>query len=517
VSSTWRYLAGDTSVFALDLRLESDEDDGSMVDADEQASWGAFSLWVEGRNLCLHVEQGEMLTSVHWYLLSLLEWIVEAWDPLLHEERLPLDRLDATDAAKAAARAVRRTIRPDGATDWDLDTRMWDWRQRHSLRVASSGGLFPDVWLRRVRDMLEVSVGQEVDPGTPEHFDFTVADRSFLVPVDEAAEALADAVEALARRLLSRRPESDRLKHLVASAEAISEGNQRRHTRLAWLSGFTPNSDIFEELWEEVEKVYADAGPKERAEGLGADRESQLVLVEAQVALLFGSLSPTLGREDYAALAGLVLESSRSEELDVGWGVGSAHTGAGEGRSPGEVGSDLGEDAYWELAHGKHDQGGYVDVLAVLAELRVQVTGAALSDPELRGLSLVAPGRAPVIVVNGRYKHQSTAVQRFTLAHELGHLVRDRERASTLAIGSGQWTSLDVEQRANAFAAALLMPRPLVQAALAAQSGPPSDPAVAVLLAGRLRVSLSSLADRLYNLQYLTRDEADNVKGRRRE
>ena len=46
--------------------------------------------------------------------------------------------------------------------------------------------------------------------------------------------------------------------------------------------------------------------------------------------------------------------------------------------------------------------------------------------------------------------------RRFTLAHELCHLIHDRGYGARLAIASGPWAPADVEQRANAFAAMLL-------------------------------------------------------------
>jgi Zn-dependent peptidase ImmA (M78 family) len=47
---------------------------------------------------------------------------------------------------------------------------------------------------------------------------------------------------------------------------------------------------------------------------------------------------------------------------------------------------------------------------------------------------------------------------RFTLAHELCHLLFDREKARPIVHASTPWAERAVEQRANAFAAMLLMP-----------------------------------------------------------
>jgi len=54
---TWSALAGDTSKFAFELSFSRDTE-SHLYDADERASWGSFTIWVEGINLMEHVEQG---------------------------------------------------------------------------------------------------------------------------------------------------------------------------------------------------------------------------------------------------------------------------------------------------------------------------------------------------------------------------------------------------------------------------------------------------------------------------
>src|SRR4051794_16515230 len=89
LSTNWETLFGDTSRFAVRLGFEADSSEVE-VEPEVAASWGSLELWVNGANLCTHLEQGETLEAVHWYLLPFLEWIVEQWNPLFHEERLPV-------------------------------------------------------------------------------------------------------------------------------------------------------------------------------------------------------------------------------------------------------------------------------------------------------------------------------------------------------------------------------------------------------------------------------------------
>ena len=78
------------------------------------------------------------------------------------------------------------------------------------------------------------------------------------------------------------------------------------------------------------------------------------------------------------------------------------------------------------------------------------------------GLSFADHRRGPAIVLNLDGKNSNAAVRRFSLAHELAHLLVDWSQGQPLACISGflSETALDREQRANGFAARLLCPSP---------------------------------------------------------
>ena len=111
MATHWEHLAGDTSAFAIKIAFMDDPDEGQGASADVSHSWGAFQIWVNGWNLCAHLEEGERVESAHWYLLPLLEWFVREWNPLLHEERLPCK------AADEAWTGLRETRFPPPALD----------------------------------------------------------------------------------------------------------------------------------------------------------------------------------------------------------------------------------------------------------------------------------------------------------------------------------------------------------------------------------------------------------------
>ena len=220
----WERFAGDTSRFALRMAFARDPDHGRGTEPEIGLSWGGIQLWVEGKNLCAHQEEGELINSVHWYLLPVIEWFVQHWNPLFHEERLPAKNAD--DTGWTSLRSTRFPpsaieANEERASDWE---RAWQaWWARHALRAAREGGLFPDVVFRRFRDLVEVSWGPARGQSMPGHFDFVYAgpDSCRLQPA-AIAEPLYEVLASASKHLLSFSPDSRRLKKLCSALEDLS-------------------------------------------------------------------------------------------------------------------------------------------------------------------------------------------------------------------------------------------------------------------------------------------------------
>ncbi|MDF2116382.1 ImmA/IrrE family metallo-endopeptidase [Roseiarcaceae bacterium H3SJ34-1] len=124
-------------------------------------------------------------------------------------------------------------------------------------------------------------------------------------------------------------------------------------------------------------------------------------------------------------------------------------------------------------------------------------------DGELSGMAFIKDGQ-PIIGVNSL--HSSTR-QRFTLAHELGHILLHRPvlEASGVHVdkGSLRRDSLssegvdDQEIEANNFAAELLMPEPLLAAALVGHDLDLEDEEAVQALAKKFKVSATALQFRV--------------------
>jgi Zn-dependent peptidase ImmA (M78 family) len=128
-------------------------------------------------------------------------------------------------------------------------------------------------------------------------------------------------------------------------------------------------------------------------------------------------------------------------------------------------------------------------------------------DNELSGMVYVKDG-LPIIGVNALH-HPNR--QRFTIAHELGHLELHRDMITTaihvdkdfpaLMRDSNSATGMEkIEIEANQFAAALLMPRTMIQQALAGSQFDIDDDGPMEALAKKFRVSKQALEYRIRNL-----------------
>src|SRR5690606_23559825 len=96
----------------------------------------------------------------------------------------------------------------------------------------------------------------------------------------------------------------------------------------------------------------------------------------------------------------------------------------------------------------------------ILDELNVEILEEPLS-PHIDAVGCWGPRHGPAIVLNRNGLHASTeSGRRATLAHELCHLLVDRDAALPLAEVLDTSLQTDTEKRARAFAAELLLARP---------------------------------------------------------
>ena len=226
---------------------------------------------------------------------------------------------------------------------------------------------------------------------------------------------------------------------------------------------------------------------------------------------MFGSLAPNVGKQDVLSLAQTMVDLYSATHNFDAFQPYCREVPVQESASPAWYqGYELAESFHDHLG-GQYSKDEFVDIERLLGELDIQVTDLELSDEKVRGVSIAGPQHRPGIAVNKSHAaNKFTSGYRFTLAHELCHLLFDQKVGSRLAVASGPWAPRNVERRANAFAAMLLMPNSLVRRAVMALSEPLKSSKGVTEMTRRLRVGHSSLLSHLKNLGYI--DESDEQR-----
>ena len=512
MATHWERLAGDTSAFAIKLAFMDDPDDGRGASEDVSPSWGAFQLWANGWNLCAHLEEGERIESAHWYLLPLLEWFVRHWNPLLHEERLPCE------AADEAWTGLRGTRFPPPALDEHKEA-AWEsawhgWWSRHAIQAARDGGLFPDVFLRRFQDSVEVSWGDARSSGVPRHVNFALRPGAVRLAPKSVAEPLYDALEGATTYLSSVAPESGRISALKRAVRRLQ--TRQQDSRVMWLAGLGVDTESVRQGWRRFKRQISTLPRAHRELLLATSGESQLVVEgSCHAALMFGSMAPSVTRSDVMVLADSLLRlTSLDGDPEVMASRCRAEPIGDSADLPWQQGYALAEELRNGLDHCMDEA--RVDVEAVLDHLGVDVAEASLSDRSVRGVAIAGPRHRSGIVWNrNNHINADSRGRRFTLAHELCHLLFDRDVGQRLAVASGPWAPPSLEQRANAFAAMLLMPTETVRAVVAGMDEPIASERGVSRVAQRLETGFSATLWHLRNLGFIDGSSKQRIEAER--
>ena len=490
---------GDRSHFALELQHESGRVDETAPER-SAGSWGEWRLWVANVNLCalqLDTEAGVVVVQeVRWFLAPLFRWIVEHWMPLLHESRLPPGGRRGDSRPRSARGAYLAMLESTG-DDVDRFSCWREWAVRHSLRAASEGGILPDVFFQRMEDEIEISWGDRIQPGADAATSL-VEDGVARASVDRVAQALYDAVNWFLAQEEVRASEW--------GGELTDQWNEMRRqpageAALSWFLDSSPKPGSLTETFRQAMRALRRP--------LELPGRFWLGELAPEIAM-FGTLAPSISRdaaarllaEYFSARADRCMPASLSELVrsdEPAWSTSS----------PWHNGYSLALDVLDEIDPDPDSAMTQVEVM--LDALGVAVRDVDLGEQGPRGVALAGRDLRATILVNRDNLKNRFRGRRFTLAHELCHILFDQGRARSLAHGSTPWASPSVEQRANAFAAMLLMPP--------SRARRPVTTGLAELkrsvdrLADRMRVSRVALKRHLSNMDEIGPHELDHLLG----
>jgi Zn-dependent peptidase ImmA (M78 family) len=478
-------LYGDKKEFAIEFSFEKDPDGGGFESPEITASWGQWALWTKGKNLCRHIspngKSGVCVERVSWYLLPLIEWLCENWRPLFSEQKPPMPFRVSNAHAMGMEYTQRRFF---GTLDYKADEKWFKWRNCHALRSCRNGGLFPDVFFRGHGENVEISWGANPLPGTPDGFQFLEPGGVALSDRESVTTTCKNFMLGALDGLSQMAPASARLADLRNRVDALVTG------KIPDLDFYTKFGDRREKIFDKLRKVLPE---------ISWDN-----FLPAPI-LMFGTLSPNIDERDIDQIL---------QYIKVG--VSNSLRQQQHTRSipdvPYQAGYELAEDFLVQHSEFLSENSSYVNIESIIGSLEITRHEVDLEDGNLRGVALAGQGLTPTILVNRRSSYnRDMEGKRYTMAHELCHLLYDQEFGREVGVASGNWAPQYIERRANAFAGMLLMPPTLIDRHLS-RYGNEFEWTLEIFknLKESLQVSTSALMEHLSNLSYIDMD----VRGR---
>ncbi len=405
-------------------------------------TWAAIRIWVEGKNITAHTRTDSATVSdaLHWPAVNLARWFLSAWNGLWERAGWPLG-VPLLDAREACLRLDAHLAQNDDPLDDSVLDRRDAFVQSHAWLSGAAGGVMPDLYLLREGQTVHV-VWVESSEESPVRF-HCPQDRARL-PVSVFLDVIEDFM------------------HWCRDATAGVDPGFGREIE-AWHSGIRGPRAARSLLWGFVQPWGAsqNGASIEQIEPLlelpaGWDSEGQRFdPAQVPVAVMFRAVSPVLNRQDVVRLIDRLRSNSANplactklEEFQSKLSFSSIEL-------PHKQGYSLAERVRRQL--GNDDQ--YLDVEVLVKSFGVEVSDDDLLDASIDAATIWDEQHGPVIVVNRVSKHQAQWARRMTVAHELCHLLVDRNRSARLMIASTPWAPPEMERRANAFAAELLLPR----------------------------------------------------------
>lgn len=494
---------GDPSRFEIAMRWRSDAEPRHRRPAEYGWSIGDLRLTVGDTILTGNTIGESPRDFISWYLLPIAQWFAHNWTDLLHEADFPWHEFSAAPAVAVVGRKLRSLIDARDGPGREEYRKAQAWRNAHALNSASNGGLLPDLYLRRYLDTIELSWTAATPLFAPDQFRFTSGRGLAYLAVKDVAVPLWNALQWVVQS-------SEKFTLEEADRNALN----RLKDKLADLSQMT----VVELTAHRIgEKVFNSAITLLRQRGLEAafanDNDKingvpAIARFSAAVAM-YGGLSPSLTAGDVSALTEVIASASRPQLAALPLDEFVSANGGPPMGVPYSEGYEWASDLLEEECAAEFVTE-FVDVEGLLASLGVTILDGALETEAIRGVALAGDGLAPTIFVNTTSLFNVTSEgRRFTLAHELAHLVHDRTMAKSVGISSGPWAPSGVEKRANAFAAMFLMPRNMVLNAFS-RNRQFSELEEIANAARTLRVRPAALIEHLFNLNLI--DEIDRER-----
>lgn len=478
---------GSPSRFHIRFQWLPDREPAEKLPTIHGWSMGTLELTVANRNLMAHSVGDHHQSHLCWFFSPLFHWLADNWLSLFHEEHFTWRERSYEASATACEQAMA------SPTGHDHREAAQEWYFRHAISVAAVGGLFPDVFLRRFSDDIEISWTGVSSPFAPEGFTFISEPGRIYLPVEDVARPLWDMLIWIRDNppaLHDNAFEAD-YRELVFKIEQLSDLQIIDYQR----------ADISDRLFDRVQRAFQDLPQRELFDPV-VHGSAPFVVSKSPAMAMFGGIDVDISESDVTALRDILVRATDGETGHLLQELVENATLAGK---PWQNGYQLAdnlldnlEDSHFTVLPADH-----VSISGICREFGIEVIDLELETDSVRGVALAGTGLKPIIVVNeSSIYNGNEKSRRFTVAHELCHILHDQSRARKLAHISGPWASPAIEQRANAFAAWVLMPRALLMASLV-EGEDFGDIESVRRVADRIRVTDTALIWHLYNLGFI--------------
>ncbi len=384
-------------------------------------AWGEGRLLLAGEPIWFGEGSAGNKTSLQWTWVDLLEFLGRAWPWLIAEEGYPLPVQPLYPAFFLPEAERRWAELPDTQID-DEEALAHRFLARHDLAAALKGMFLPAVIVLR--------------QGNTGHISAATLCKTLIRPWRE----IEDTLEKAGNYLAAACEESTQSRAQQACAIWHQREERRAQLELDLTTGHTPEE-------------------RSHLETLGVTRENwQIPEIRAAARMTRGVVTP----EHQAILLAEVARTPRCVTPKLDALSASCLEKLRERDKPHEQGYWL---ASWLRGKLGIDAFSTVEPRDFLSDWAVQVQEIELEKCPIEAITAWGDQHGPAILINRavgcRSAHEYGA--RATLAHEMAHLLLDRDAAFPAGEVLGGRTPEYPEKRARAFAAEFLVPRCLVE------------------------------------------------------
>ena len=394
-------------------------------------AWGALSLWIGETLIWSQADEDGIEKPVEWAWVDFLEGVGRIWPWLTLEENYPIP-ITPEHPGRIDSELTRRWDNLSSTAREEEEDLMFDFYHRHNLSLLLRGiSLPPLIFMREGNEFVIWSPLAT----TPARVPFNETLKLLNSFGDYLCSLISDSHDPLSE--LARKRWGDRLEKSASLKTSVATGLDDEELK----SLFLGSGDITLPERPANDDIYADS------EIYAAARMTTgRITVNSQIEIIkkINSITPRPTP---------ILDEISTQTPDA------AQYG-GEGYSQG-----YGLAAWLRNLLGFGT--GRIDPDKILTEWNVEIADLEM-DPAICAVAVWGKDHGPGVIINSKKPARSSSQngRRATLAHEICHLIYDRQRSLPVADVLGGLGPKLAEKRANAFAAEFLLPRSLAAEAL---------------------------------------------------